>query len=124
MLVNINGDAIGYAAADAEVVSIATHYLRVGDPDATFVYMTSTDSVAHETSSLSAECRAAIELADQRVGELVAAVPARPTYAQEDWLILSSTDHGRTDEGGHRDDSIEERTIYYLVSARLLIRRR
>ncbi len=116
VLVNINGDAIGYVTADAEVVSIATHYLRVGDPDATFVYMTNTDSVAHETSSLSPEYRAAIELADQRVGELVAAVQARPTYAQEDWLILSSTDHGRTDEGDHGDNSIEERTIYYLVS--------
>ncbi len=116
VLVNINGDAIGYATADAEVVSIASHYLRVGDPDASFVYMTNTDSVAHETDSFSPEYRAAVELADRRVGELVAAVKARPTYAQEDWLILSSTDHGRADDGSHGENSIEELTIYYLAS--------
>ncbi len=116
VLVNINGDAIGYAIADAEVISIASHYLRVGDPDVSFVYMTNTDSVAHETDSFSAEYRAAVELADRRVGELVAAVKARPTYTQEDWLILSSTDHGRADDGSHGESSIEELTIYYLAS--------
>lgn len=114
VLVNIDGETMGYE--DAEAVSIAAHYLRTGDPDATFVYTGYPDSAAHDTSSLLAEYRAAIERVDRMVGDLVAAVKARPTYAQEDWLILSSTDHGRTDEGRHGKDSLKERTIYYLIS--------
>ncbi len=46
----------------------------------------------------------------------MAAVRARPTYAQEDWLILMSTDHGRTADGDHGGDTPEERTIFYLAS--------
>ena len=49
--------------------------------------------------------RTAFEVADVLVGRLVAAIQARPTYADEDWLILMCTDHGRTDEGGHGGDS-------------------
>ena len=55
VLVNIDGETMGYEDADAEAVSIAAHYLRTGDPDATFVYTGYTDSAAHDTSSLSAE---------------------------------------------------------------------
>ena len=50
------------------------------------------------------------------MGTLVRAVMSRATYAQEDWLILMSTDHGRTEEGGHGGDTPEERTIFYLAS--------
>lgn len=35
--------------------------------------------------------------------------------AAEDWLLLS-TDHGRTDDGGHGDPSEQELTIFYLAS--------
>ena len=41
---------------------------------------------------------------------------SRTTYDTEDWLIISSTDHGRTSDGEHGGDSNEERTIYLLVS--------
>ena len=44
------------------------------------------------------------------------AVRARPTYDDEDWLVLVSTDHGRRPDGGHGGDTAEERTIFYLAS--------
>ena len=44
------------------------------------------------------------------------AVRQRPSFEREDWLILSSTDHGRTDDGGHGGESEEELTIFYLAS--------
>ncbi len=116
VMVNIDGGTMGYFDADTEAVAIAAHYLRTADPDATFVSLGNTDEVAHETSSLAPEYRAAIERADGQLGELLAAVRARPTYDQEDWLILSSTDHGRRDDGGHGENSEKELTIYYLVS--------
>ena len=117
LVISINGENIGYAAADELSVQLAAGRLRDGDPDAAFVYLGDPDVVAHDTSSLSDEYRAAIEAADRQVGILLAAVRARPTFDQEDWLIISSTDHGRDDEGGHGGESEKELTIYYLVSA-------
>ena len=32
------------------------------------------------------------------------------------WLVLVTTDHGRTEGGGHGGDSPEETTIFYLAS--------
>ncbi len=116
LVINVNGDNLGYGPADELSVELAADRLRNGDPDATFVYLGDPDVVAHETSSLSDEYRAAIETADRQVGLLLDAVRARPTYDQEDWLVISSTDHGRDDEGGHGGESEKELTIYYLVS--------
>ena len=111
-----NGDEIGYPVADSLSVAAAVEQLTTGDPDALFVYLGTIDVVGHATSSLSPEYRAAIEVADKQVGELIQAILARPTYDQEDWLILMSTDHGRRDDGGHGGRSPNERTIFYLAS--------
>jgi hypothetical protein len=46
----------------------------------------------------------------------VKAIHDRVTYPEEDWLILSSTDHGRRSDGGHGGNSDEERTIYFLAN--------
>jgi len=116
LVININGDNIDYGPADELSVELAADRLRNGDPDATFVYLGDPDVVAHDTSSLSDEYRAAIETADRQVGLLLDAVRARTTYDQEDWLVISSTDHGRDDEGGHGGESEKELTIFYLVS--------
>jgi len=116
LVININGDNLGYGAADELSVQLAVERLQSADPDATFVYLGDPDVVAHDTSSLSDEYRTAIETADRQVGLLLDAVRARTTYDQEDWLIISSTDHGRDDEGGHGGESEKELTIYYLVS--------
>ena len=47
---------------------------------------------------------------------LIDAVRARPGYENEDWLVLISTDHGRSADGGHGGDSPEEMTIFILAS--------
>ncbi len=112
----LNGYDMGWPEADARSVELAVERLSDGDPDALFVDRGNPDETSHHHRSIGEEYRAAIELADQHVGQLVAAVRARATYASEDWLIISSTDHGRTADGGHGGDSPEERTIFYLVS--------
>jgi len=58
---------------------------------------------------------AAINSVDTWVGEVIAALKARPTYADEDWLILVVTDHGGigTTHGGNSD---EERHIWWIAS--------
>lgn len=112
----LDGYEVGWAAADDSSVALAVTHLAVADPDALFVYLGNPDEVSHEHESIGREYRDAIALADRQVGRLVAAVKARPAYAREDWLILVSTDHGRTVEGGHGGDTPEERTIFFLAS--------
>jgi len=114
--INIDGDSLGYRVADSLAVVAAVAHLANEDPDAAFVYLGNIDVVGHETSSLAPEYQAAIERADGQVGALVAALEQRPTYAEEDWLILMSTDHGRRDDGGHGGDSPQEHRIFYLAS--------
>ena len=112
----LDGYELGWAEADEQTVEQAVDVIRRGDPDAVFVYLGNPDETSHQHSSIGAEYRASIALADRHVGRLVAAVRQRPTYALEDWLILSSTDHGRRVDGGHGGDTPEERTIYFLAS--------
>ncbi len=106
----------GYARADSQSVAAAVTHLESADPDAAFVYLGNIDVVGHDTNSLSPEYRASIEAADVQIGQLMAAIRRRASYAEEDWLILMSTDHGRRDDGGHGEPSRQERTIFYLAS--------
>ncbi|MDH3457241.1 MAG: alkaline phosphatase family protein [Gemmatimonadota bacterium] len=114
--INVNGDELGYVAADSVTTRVAAELLEESDVDAAFVYLGNIDVVGHETGSLSDEYRAAIEAADRQVAALVSAIRRRSTYDREDWLILMSTDHGRRDDGGHGGQSIEEQTIFYLAA--------
>ena len=57
----------------------------------------------------------AIEEKDTQVGQMVDALKSRKNYANEDWLIMVSTDHGGlgTSHGG---PSEEERTIFIVAN--------
>ncbi|MFT5142674.1 MAG: putative AlkP superfamily pyrophosphatase or phosphodiesterase [Rhodothermales bacterium] len=113
---NVNGDSLGYALGDAQVCELSESFLRDSSVDAAFVYLGNIDVAGHDTGSFSPEYTRAIEWADACVGRLVAALEARAEAHLEDWLILMSTDHGRTPEGGHGGDSPEELSIFYLAS--------
>jgi len=112
----VDGDVLTWPGADSAVVAASVEQLRASDPDALFVYLGNPDEASHESGSIGIEYREAIALADRHIGMLLDAMRARPTFADEDWLILVSTDHGRTAEGGHGGDSPEESTIFYIVS--------
>ncbi len=112
----VNGYEAGWGEADGQVTVAAVEELGVGDPDALFVYLGNPDETSHRAGSIGEEYREAIALADRHVGLLIAAVRERPSYGEEDWLILVSTDHGRRADGGHGRGSPEERTIFYLAS--------
>lgn len=112
----LNGFDLGWDVADSLSTAIAVEELANNDPDALFVYLGNPDETSHHHGSIGEEYREAIAEADRRVGELVAALSARVSYRAEDWLILVSTDHGRTEEGGHGGDSVEEATIFYLAA--------
>ncbi len=112
----VNGNELGYELADSFVTREAVRALEREDPHAMVVYLGNVDVVGHEHGSLSPEYRVSIETADAQVGAILTALRARPTYIEEDWLLLMSADHGRRDDGGHGGESELERTIFYLAS--------
>jgi len=112
----LDGYELGWLEADSASVMATLEELRAGNSDALFVYLGAPDEISHNIGGIGEEYRAAIATADRHLGQLVAAVKARPHFPAEDWLILVATDHGRTEEGGHGGDSLEETTIFYLAS--------
>ncbi len=112
----VNGYDLGWAEADGEIAARAARHLTEADPDAMFVYFGNPDETSHRHGSIGAEYRDAIALSDSHVGMVVNAMRARPTFADENWLVLMSTDHGRRADGGHGGDSPEEMIIFILAS--------
>ncbi len=112
----LDGYELGWAQADAQATGLTVEHLSTADPDALFVYLGNPDETSHQSGSIGAEYREAIALSDQHVGRIVDAVRARPTFPGENWLVIVSTDHGRTSEGGHGGDSPVEMTTFILTS--------
>ena len=111
-----------YAGFDAELTGIATQKIRRENPDAVFMYFGNVDETGHAAAHPDGRFApdnepylAAIAQVDKYIGELLAALRARPRFAEEDWLILATTDHGGTGKT-HGAQSAEERTIWMLAS--------
>ncbi len=111
-----------YALRDAELTARAVEHLGAANPDAMFVYFGQVDEVGHAAADANGQFSpdnepylTAIEQVDKHIGSVLSAVQARPRFAEEDWLILATTDHGGrgTSHGGQ---SPEERTIWMIAN--------
>ncbi len=80
---------------DRQVTEVATRYLREGNPDAGFVYLGVVDESAHLDGSANQRYLQAIRETDRRIGAMLAAIRARPSYLSERWLVIVTTDHGQ-----------------------------
>lgn len=114
----LDGYELGWAEADTRSTALAVEHISEADPDAMFVYLGNPDETSHENRSIGAEYREAIALSDRHIGMMVSAIRARPRFEAENWLILVSTDHGRTADGGHGGDTPVEMTTFIVVSGR------
>jgi hypothetical protein len=79
---------------DIAVTNASARYLRRGNPDAGFVYFGFIDENAHLVGSATPAYRESIATTDGRIGRLLRAIRARPSYPFESWTILVTTDHG------------------------------
>jgi predicted AlkP superfamily pyrophosphatase or phosphodiesterase len=97
----------GYDRYDTKATDAAVKHLTESNPDVVFLYLGQVDVAghAHGFHPSVPQYLEAIERADKLVGRAVAAVKARPTYAQEDWLFVVTSDHGGkgTGHGGGHD---------------------
>ncbi|MFZ4896332.1 alkaline phosphatase family protein [Plantibacter sp. Mn2098] len=101
---------------DAGTVATVTDRLANTDPDAVMVHLDEPDIAGHDYGAASDEYLAAIEGVDAAVGELLAAVEGRGTYADDDWLIVVTTDHGHTPSGGHGGNTEGERGVFLAAT--------
>ena len=117
---------------DIEVRDEALKTLCSQNPDAMFVYFGQVDEFGHgavdslRRGSFDPENLLylnAISHVDSNVGELVRAMRARPKFAEEEWLVLITTDHGGRGNG-HGGDSDAERNIWLVAEGPNLPRER
>ena len=101
-------------AVDLQVTTLAAKTLLESAPDLSWVYLQHTDDIGHRDGD-SPSMDFAVRWVDARVSELWGAVQARSQqFVGEDWLVIITTDHGRTSSNGkgHGGQSDRERTIW------------
>ena len=109
-LINVsnNSDHVGTAAVD---------YLTNEDPDAIFLHFDDVDHAGHASGFTPSNpfYLSAIEDVDYNIGLIMTALNNRPNIANEDWIVIISTDHGGINFS-HGGTTFEERNIFLIVS--------
>ncbi|MEN8681990.1 MAG: alkaline phosphatase family protein, partial [Akkermansiaceae bacterium] len=106
-----------YDTRDAELVTKTIELINTQNPDVVFCYQGAVDIAGHgnQFHPDNAPYMAALATADQRIGQVLAAIKNRPLYDQEDWLYIITSDHGGKGNS-HGGQSAEERIIPFVVS--------
>lgn len=104
-------------ANDAAVVTTAATQLLNPNIDYLFCHLDVVDITGHGSgfNPNNPQYNAAIDSSDARVGRIVRAVRNRPNYANEDWIIMLTTDHGGTGTG-HGGNTNDERHIWWVAN--------
>ncbi len=114
-----SGKEKDWAPYDAAAAQACIEYLGEAHPDLTILYQGQVDVTGHKYGFHPSvpEYLQAIETVDANIGQVLAAVRNRPTFAQERWLTVVCTDHGGLGTrhgGGHKEPDI--RTTFLIVS--------
>lgn len=102
---------------DDACLLVAINQLQDPNLDILFIHLDDVDATGHGNgfSPDVTPYMNQIEYVDGQVGQLLNALYSRPNYANEDWLILATTDHGGIGLG-HGGNSDEERAIWWVAS--------
>ncbi|MEL6393358.1 MAG: alkaline phosphatase family protein, partial [Bacteroidota bacterium] len=120
----INTQIVGNSAdftlnvsTDQQVEDEAVNYLATTDVDWLFLHFDDVDIAGHTVgfSPTVSQYIQQIEEVDAHIGQIMAALTSRPNYANEDWLIIMTPDHGGIGFS-HGGTSPEERRMFSVVS--------
>lgn len=102
---------------DEMVATETANYIASDAPDLSWVYLEYTDDMGHKYGD-SPQMTEAVGLADAQVGRIWKAIKAREQSHNEEWLIIITTDHGRTAANGkgHGGQSDRERTTWIVTN--------
>jgi len=101
----------------ANSVSAAQTQLANPNLDVLFVYFDECDLTGHSIGFNPANPAYinAIQTVDGHIGSILTALHNRPNYANEDWIVLITTDHGGIGTG-HGGNTNSERKIWWVGS--------
>ena len=108
------GNDLAVAADVAAMIS----GLTTARPAAIFVHLDEVDGAGHSYGSWNQGYLNEVSDTDARVGTILRAIEARPTFAEEDWQIVVTADHGHRPTGGHGGQTLLERTTPLIVTSR------
>lgn len=102
---------------DALVATEAALYIKETAPDLSWVYLEFSDDMGHGYGD-SPQLYDAIHFEDSLVGKIYESVKHREKEFNEDWLVLITTDHGRTAKNGkgHGGQSERERSTWIVTN--------
>lgn len=100
------GNDVGTTAKAVETIASGA--------DDVFVHLDEVDGAGHSVGTNGAAYGRALAKADAELGQILAAVDARP--ADEDWLVVVTADHGHTPTGGHGGNSPAEREVFVIAA--------
>lgn len=103
--------------SDEFVTKSVVNALQNEDVDAMFVHLDNVDHAGHSSGYAlhNPEYIQSIEQIDVEVGDIVNAIKNRKNYANENWLILVSTDHGGS--GTNHGKAIPEHTTTFYIAS-------
>ncbi|UOR01777.1 alkaline phosphatase family protein [Leucobacter allii] len=102
-------------SGDADTTAQTVERIATGDPDDVFVHLDEVDGAGHGSGASSQAYLEALAVADAQIGQILDAVQQRPGYADEDWLVVVTSDHGHTPTGGHGGATPLERKTFVIA---------
>ncbi|MFT5424992.1 MAG: hypothetical protein ACI89L_002795 [Phycisphaerales bacterium] len=110
-----------YVAQTAATIIAGDYEAAPDGVNVIFVYLGNVDIAGHTHGFHKDQpgYLAGIEVADAQIAVMADAVAKREAQHDEDWLIILTSDHGGNIDGGHAGNTIDRRTIPFLVSGRL-----
>ena len=110
-----------HSTYDGSVAQGAADYMSIPNLDVLFLDFDDVDIAGH-SYGYSPEANQyinAIENVDEYIGWVIDAMENRPTFQNEDWLVMITSDHGGIDYS-HGGQTIEERQIPIILSGSLV----
>lgn len=103
--------------SDLAVKNAAVNAMQNDNPDILFVDFDDVDHAGHSYGFAGTvpQYVASIQTTDSYIGEIVNAMKSRPTYNNEDWLVVLTTDHGAI-QSSHGGGNLSERNIFNIYS--------
>jgi len=102
---------------DERVIHDAEQGIRMDAPDLSWVYLEYTDDMGHAHGD-GPEFYGAVDMLDAQLGRLWKAIEYRKQQFKEDWLMVITTDHGRTELDGrhHGGQSARQRNTWIVMN--------
>ena len=100
---------------DEKVTNDAVQSIKLNAPDLSWVYLEYTDDMGHKFGDSPAFIDALKKL-DIQIGKIYDAILYRKQNFKEDWMIIMTTDHGRSEKDGkgHGGQSFRQRSTWMV----------